>query len=146
MRVHTVFSDLFQTTTLRSHSRNQQEVIRNDLTDTAQHFRFRGSHDIHHVLVIPPLVRFTQNPFIQFHAILLKELEIKSTFIRGQCQQDHPFALIFQERGHGILTHIWSHRDRIKFHCLQECTGVHLGCIPDVPAFSIGNQEDFGIF
>ena len=67
------------------------------------------------------------------------------TFVGSQCQQDHPFAFVGQERSYAVLAHIRSYGYRIYVQFFEESTGIHGGSVSYIATLCIGNDELVGI-
>ncbi len=123
-------------------------MVGNDFADALQRFGFGGAHHVHDLVRRSPAAAFFQHRFIQPFAggFVGKILEIFRAFVGGQHQDDGPFAFVSQERGNGIQPHIRSQCDGIEVECFKKSAGVQCGCVADVAAFGIGNQEDVFCF
>ena len=50
-----------------------------------------------------------------------------------------------EERGYAVFAHVGCHGDGIDVVFVEECACVHVGSIPDVSAFGVGDDEVVGI-
>ena len=110
--------------------------------DVLKHLSLCGTYYVHHVLVVAPFLTLLQYLLEEANAVLvLGELEVVTSLVAGEGEQDNPLAFVLQEWLHGILAHVWSHGERIEVVLLEEGLGVHLGGVADVTTLGICDDE-----
>ena len=117
-------------------------MVGDNFADILKSASLSSADYVHHTFVICPFLRFTQHFFEEaFTVCVFCQLEVVRAFIGSQCQQDHPFAFVSQERSHTVFTHIRSYGYRIYIQFFEESTGIHGRSVSDIPTFCIGNDE-----
>ena len=132
---------------------HEQKSIRSNLSDVLEQLASRGTDDVHHVLVVTPLLALANDFLKEALAILIfRELEVERAFVAGQGKQDDPMILFnslslgegwgeANERRHAVLAHIGSDGQRIDVVLAEERAGIHLAGVADVAALGVGYDE-----
>ena len=117
------------------------------LADILEHLALCSSDNVHHVLLVAPLLGGLEHTLVEGCAVVvLGELEVEGPLVGGQRQEDDPLALDGQERLHTVGTHIGGHGDGVEVEVafgVEEGTGIALAGVADVAALGVGNGEDF---
>ena len=101
-------------------------MVGGNLTDVFKEFALSSTYDIHHLLVVCPLLRGAQHLFKQAFAFsVLHELEVVRTLVACERQENHPLAFILEEGSHRVFAHVGSHGERIDIHFFEEATRIH---------------------
>ena len=101
-------------------------MVGGNLTDVFEELALRSTYDIHHLLVVCPLLRGAQHLFKQAFAFsILHELEVVRTLVACERQENHPLAFILEEGSYRVFTHVRSHGERINVHFFKEATCIH---------------------
>ena len=72
-------------------------------------------------------------------------LEILTTLIACQCQEDHPLAIIAEERRDAVFAHVGGYGHGVDVHLFKKGTRVELGCVTDVVALCVSDDELVGV-
>ena len=145
--VHTVLADFLKTAALGTNAWNQQEVVGNQLADVLEHTALGGTNDIHHIVLIAPLLALLQHFLKEALAIgILRQLEVVRALVRGECQQDDPLVVIAQEWCDAVFAHIGGNGECIDIIFLEEGFGIHLRRVADITTLGISNDEVVGVF
>ena len=144
---HAVAADFLQRAALGADTGNEQEMVGGHLADILKHTTLRSTNDIHHILVVSPLLALFQHFLKESLATgILCQLKVVRAFIARQRQQDHPFAIVAEERRHAVFTHVGSNGEGVDVVLFEEGFGVHLRRVADITAFGISNDEVVGVF
>ena len=121
---------------------HKQEVPRGNATDVLKHASLRGSDDVHHPLVVGPLLRLPEDALKEAFAVGRScELEVRRAFIRRQGEQHDPLAVVTEERRDAVFAHVGRNGEGVHVGLLEEGASVERRCIADVAAFGVGDQE-----
>ena len=144
---HTILAYLLQRTSLGANAWHKQEMVGNHLTDIFKHSSLRSTNDIHHILVVAPLLTLFQHFLKESFAIgVFRQLEVVRAFIARQRQQDHPFVVVAEEWCDAVFTHVGGDGECIDIVLLKEGLGIHFRCVADITTLGISDDEVVGIF
>ena len=68
-------------------------------------------------------------------------MEVSRRLVGRKSYYNSEFAFVLQERSYGLATHIRRNGDSVEIHCLEEGLRVHLGCVSDIAAFCVSDEE-----
>lgn len=145
---HPVTGDLFEATALSAHARNEKEGVGDYLAYITEHLGFGGSDDIHHIVGVAPLLGGLEDTLEETFAggTVFHKLEVESTLIGGEGEEDDPLAVVGGEGDDGILTHIGGDGESVEVEVAvggEESFGVLLGGVAYVATFGVGYEEGF---
>ena len=123
-------------------ARNEQEVVGSDFADVLKHLALCSTYHIHHVVGIAPFLTLLQHLLEEALAVSVgRELEVVAALVGSERQENHPLALILQERSHAVLAHVGSHCERVEVDFLEEGAGIHCAGVADVTTLSVCDDE-----
>ena len=121
-------------------------MVGSHLADVLKHLALCGTYHVHHVVGISPFLTLPQHFLKQAFTVLVGgELEVVATLVGGECQENHPFVWVLEERCHAVLAHVGSNGEGIEVDFLEEGAGIHRAGVADVATFGIRDDEVLGI-
>jgi hypothetical protein len=147
---HSVTGDLFEAATLGTYARNEEEGVGDYLTYITEHLGLGCSDDIHHIVEVAPLLGGLEDTLEETFAggAVFHKLEVESTLIGSEGEEDDPLAVVGGEGDDGILSHIRGDGESVEVEVAvgrEEGFGVLLGGVANVSTFGVSDKEGFFI-
>ena len=121
-------------------------MVGNYLADILEHAALCSSDNVHHVLLVAPLLRCAQHLLEQTLTVLVFcELEVVTSLVAGESEQDNPLVLVAEERHDAVFAHVRSYSERVYVVLVEECASVHCACVADVAALCVSHDEVVGV-